>query len=115
MPERRIEPLEFNGETVYIEVVEDAHDPLTGAGEWEETNAAQRLAEAGERVRTTLSALATTVRDALNQAEPEEWTLEIHLGFKANGGIPFITEGKVNGAVKVIATWKKGGGDGHPG
>ena len=108
MPARRIEPLEFNGETVYIEVVKDADSPLTGVGEWEETSAAQKLAEAGERVRSTLSALATTVRAALDKAEPEEWTLEINLGFKANGGIPFITEGEANGAVKVTAKWKKG-------
>jgi hypothetical protein len=107
MSERRIEPLRFSGEIVYIEVVEDAHATLIDAGEWENTNTEQKLARAGEKVRSTISALATTVRAAMDKAEPEEWTLEINLGFQANGGIPFITEGETHGAVKVTARWKK--------
>ena len=44
---------------------------------------------------------------ALYKAEPDEWTIEINLGFKANGGIPFITDGESHGAIKVTARWNR--------
>ena len=110
MSKRHIEPLKFNGETVYIEVVEDVQvdsDVQSDLDGYEETSAAEKLEQAGEKVYSTISALATTVRAALDKAEPAEWTIEINLGFKGKGGIPFVTEGEANGAVKVTAKWKR--------
>lgn len=49
--------------------MEDAHDTRSEADEWENTNTAQKLAEAGEKVHSTIRALATTVRKA--------WTLPV--------------------------------------
>lgn len=110
MHERHIEPLKFDGETVYIEVVEDVQvdsEVQSDSDDYEETSAAEKLAEAGEKVRSTIIALATTVRAALDKAEPAEWTIEINLGFKGKGGIPFVTEGEAHGAVKITAKWKR--------
>jgi hypothetical protein len=38
---------------------------------------------------------------------PDEWKLEISLGFKTNSNIPFLAAGEGNGSVKVSATWKR--------
>ena len=105
MTTRTIEPLNFNGETIYIEVSEVEQETEDG---YEETSAAEKMAEAGDRVRSTISALAGSVGKALNGVDgPEEWTIEVNLGFNGKAGIPFVTEGGVNGAVKVTAKWKR--------
>jgi hypothetical protein len=107
MPERKIEALDFNGEIIYVEVTEVAQEGPDGDGDYEDTSPESDLVQSGERARRTISALAATIRQALDKAEPAEWTLEIHLGFKGKAGIPFITEGEANGAVKVTAKWKR--------
>ncbi|MDH3598668.1 MAG: hypothetical protein OEU26_03395 [Candidatus Tectomicrobia bacterium] len=111
MTERRIEPLKFNGETIFIEVSEIEQDQTseeTSPGDaYEDISAETRLIEAGERVRSTISTLAATVRHALDKVEPSEWTLEINLGFKGKAGIPFVTQGEANGAIKVTAKWQR--------
>ena len=110
MSERHIEPLTFNGETIYIEVVKDmqvdSDAQIVSDGDEEAPTAAKQV-QAGEKVHSTISALVTTVRAALYKAEPDEWTIEINLGFKANGGIPFITDGESHGAIKVTARWNR--------
>ena len=112
MPARKIEAIDFNGETIYVEVSE-VEDETSGE-ETEYTSAdetATKLVGAGEQIRSTISALATTVQNALSKAPPAEWTLEINIGIKATGGIPFITEGEASGAIIVKATWKNTSGN----
>jgi len=110
MSERKIEPVQLGDETIYIEVT-DIEQGLpkgqSGLRSYENTSADDQLTDAGERIRATISALAATVRSALDIAKPAEWTLEINIGFKGKAGIPFITEGEANGAVKVSAKWKR--------
>jgi hypothetical protein len=105
MTERKIEALNFNGETIYVEVAEVEQ---TGGG-YEEVSATEEIINAGEKVRHTISALAATVQEALSKVSPNEWTMEVAIGFKGKAGIPFITEGEANGAVKVTAKWKRDG------
>ena len=108
MNQRNIEAVVFNGETIYVEVTEVGEERPDHAGasdDYEDTSAGRGLLNAGDRVRRTVSALAATIQTALEQAQPAEWTLEINLGFKGKAGIPFITEGEANGAVKVTAKW----------
>ena len=111
MAERKIEPLEFDGETIYIEVT-DVEQTLSEQQNknqrgYEEISTEGGLTSAGEQVRSTIRALASTVRQALSDAQPNEWTLEINLGFNSKIGIPFVTEGEANGAVKVTAKWTR--------
>ena len=101
MSQRNIEAVVFNGETIYVEVTE------VEADDYEQTSTESRLVNAGEQVRSTISAVVTTVQQAFEKALPTEWTLEITLGFKGKAGIPFITEGEANGAVKVTAKWTR--------
>lgn len=108
MTERKIEPLDFNGETIYVEVAEieqmQPEVPRTRKG-YEKVSTESELVTAGERVKSTISALAKTVNEALSNAPPTEWTIEVNIGFKGKAGIPFVTEGEANGAVKVTAKW----------
>ena len=106
MQERQIEPLDFNGETIFIEVAEVEGGQLSDDG-CEHTSTEAELIKTGERVRSTISTLADVVRSGLDRVDPTEWTLEINLGFKGKAGIPFITEGEANGAIKVTAKWLK--------
>lgn len=110
MSERKIEAVDFNGEIIYVEVTEveqEGPDIVRPSDGYEKTSAESELASAGERVRRTIGALAATIHEALDKAKPAEWTLEINLGFKGKAGIPFITEGEANGAVKVTAKWTR--------
>lgn len=111
--DRRIEGLNFNGKTIYVEVSEVEGKTVEGeAGDgFEQISAKEDLIDAGEKVRSTISALAATVQQALIQADPNEWSLEVNIGFEGKAGIPFVTEGGVNGAVKVTASWKREGQD----
>jgi hypothetical protein len=96
MTERRIEPLDFNGETIYVEVTEIDKSGETSTGGFEKTSTGSNLSAAGEQVRSTISALAATVGEALEKAPPTEWSLEINIGFKGKAGIPFITESAIS-------------------
>lgn len=110
MTERKIEALKFGDQTIYVEVAEVEQEPSQrggDSGDYEYTSATSELIDAGERIRSTISALAATVQQALVGAKPAEWGVEITIGFKGKAGIPFIAEGEANGAVKVSAKWKR--------
>lgn len=105
MAERKVEPVKFDGETLYIEVT-DIEQTRPGPDDYEYTKA-DELVNAGEQVRTTIKLLANTVYQALSETRPAEWMVEINVGFKGKAGIPFVTEGEAHGAVKVSAKWKR--------
>lgn len=110
MTERKIEALKLGGQTIYVEVTEVEQESSKCDGDlsdYEFTSATSELIDAGERIRSTISALAATIQKALVDARPSEWGVEITIGFKGKAGIPFITEGEANGAVKVNAKWKR--------
>lgn len=113
MTERKIEALEFNGESIFIEVTEieqvegKAPSKKTKGKKdgFEKASTEEDMIAAGERVRSTISALAATIHQGLSKTSPSEWALEVNIGFKGKAGIPFIAEGEANGAVKVTAKW----------
>ena len=116
MAERRIEPFEFHGKIIYIEITEAQLDrqpaPQTASGQklpddMEYTALTDKVIVAADAVRDTIAALAETVHQGLVALEPDEWKLELNLGFKGKTGLPFVAEGEANGAVKVCATWKR--------
>lgn len=109
MGSRTIQPLKFNGETIYIEVseVDQRGRKSEEDDRFEDVNALDKFKEVGGEVYSIIKGLGNTVQSALENAQPEEWSLEINLGFNAKTGIPFVTEGAASGAVKVIAKWKR--------
>ena len=115
---RAIQALKFGDETIYVEVSEvEQEGPKPKSDQFEYVNALDDIVEAGENVHGMIKALALslihikalarTVQSALVDVQPSEWSIEINLGFKGKAGIPFITEGEANGAVKVVAKWVK--------
>lgn len=113
---RTIQPIKLGDQTIYVEVseVEEQGRAMGGPDDIEYVDALEKVKEAGDRVRETIEAWCMTVQSAVDRANPDEWSLEINLGFKGKAGIPFITEGEANGAVKVTAKWKQSG-DGNAG
>ena len=111
MDNRRIVPLKFGDDVIYMEVSEvetqkGAKTPYED--EYEDVGAnGETLVDAGEKVTGTVRALAASVKQALDGAAPKEWSVEIMLGFKAGSGIPFVVEGEANGSVKVTAKWER--------
>jgi hypothetical protein len=109
MPNRTIQPLQFGDEIIYIEVsdVEQQGETQQLQNRWQQVNALDQVREAGTQVHATVKALCATMQSALKDTQPDEWSLELNFGFKGQAGIPFVTQGEANGAVKVTATWKK--------
>jgi hypothetical protein len=112
MTERTIAPLKFGDQMIYVEVTDIEQEPESSerggdSGDYEYTSAEDTLLDAGQWVRNAIGTLAGTVHQALSDAQPAEWTLEINLGFNGKAGIPFLTEGGANGAVKVTAKWTR--------
>jgi hypothetical protein len=116
MSDRKIEPFELQGKIIYIEVTEAEVEPglvLPPASEpelpshMEHTSARDKLVSAGDAMRDTIAALAETVHQGIAHLAPDEWKMEVTLGFKGKTGIPYVAEGEANGAVKISATWKR--------
>ena len=115
MSERTIEPFTLQGKIVYIEVTEAQVEPglvpptASGPGlpsHMEYSSLQDKMVSAGDAVRDTIAALAETVHQGIAHLAPDEWKMEVTLGFKGETGIPYVAEGEANGAVKVSVTWK---------
>lgn len=103
---RTIQAIKFGDDTVYIEVSDVEQQGGNNNGDTrEDVNALTDISNAGQQLYSTVRAVVGTVKTALDEAKPKELTIEINMGFKGKAGIPFITEGEANGAVKVTAKW----------
>lgn len=100
----------IDGETLWVEV-DDEVLPTAAAtaapGLVERDGMAARVRDISGDLRSLLTNVTRPVREALEQAQPEEWSVELHLGFKGEAGIPCLTKGEANGSVKVTAKWKR--------
>lgn len=119
---RQIEQMDINGQTVWVEVesVSQVVAGQPGGGEFAETGADSVPANALKKVdvASTLAAVVSPIRDALETFKPDEVSLELTLGFKADIGV-FVASGEANAQLKVNVKWKaaapslKGGGVRH--
>lgn len=58
--------------------------------------------------RENIRNMAETVHEALKDMSPDEWGVEMNIGFKGTATpIPFIASGELESGVKVSVTWKK--------
>jgi hypothetical protein len=92
----------IDGVEVLIEVDSGPH---TG-GLAERGAIADKVRDVGQDLRVLLLAVTQPVRDALAASQPEEWSVELNLGFKGEAGVPCLTKGEANGSIKVTAKWK---------
>ncbi|MCP4109635.1 MAG: hypothetical protein GY749_29630, partial [Desulfobacteraceae bacterium] len=104
-----------DGSSIFVEMEEadlpesvqgkQADDLPEGA---EETSAAEKVYDAMQLLKKTLSSAAETVHEGIQKAEPDEWTLELNIGFKGKANpVPVILSGESNAAIKVTAKWFK--------
>lgn len=75
----------------------------------EETGVTDRIADVGDELRRMLRAVVKSAKQSLEDAQPNEWSVELNIGFKGEAGIPCLTKGEANAAFKVTAKWKQGG------
>jgi hypothetical protein len=59
-------------------------------------------------LKHTLDSAISIVYEGIKTHQPDEWTLELNIGFKGKAQpIPVILSGESEVAMKVIAKWKK--------
>jgi hypothetical protein len=103
----------IDGVTIWVEVDDETLPAAPGGagarpGLVERGAVADRVRDIGADLRGLLGSITRPVREALEQAQPEEWSIELNLGFKGEAGIPCLTKGEANGSVKITAKWKRG-------
>lgn len=106
-----------NGHCIYVEMesAEIPHEPKSsktrpsdlpeGA---EPVSYKKDVVDAMQVLKDNIQGLAESVYDSLQESQPEEWSLEVNIGFKGKSSpIPIILSGEASGSIKVTATWKK--------
>lgn len=74
----------------------------------EPTSTKQQVADAAEILKQNFRSISHLVADSMSSAQPEEWTLELNIGFKGKvTPIPVILSGESDVSLKVVAKWKK--------
>lgn len=105
-----------NGKRVFVEVdiTKDIH--LPGVSEQpgdlppgaEPTGIVEDAVIGMKLFQENIKNMAECVYDSLKEMKPDEWTVEMNIGFKGKSTpIPFIAGGELGGGIKVSATWKK--------
>lgn len=62
----------------------------------------------GRLLQETIANTAQSVYDSLQEMQPDEWSVELNIGFKGKATIiPILVSGEGNGSLKVTAKWKK--------
>jgi hypothetical protein len=67
----------------------------------------EKLQDCGETLRNVLRAVVTPIQDVLEKLPPDEWTLQLSLGFKGEAGVPYLTRGEANGSIRLSIKWKE--------
>ncbi|RTL36854.1 MAG: hypothetical protein EKK53_22390 [Burkholderiales bacterium] len=104
-----VRPVLIDGATLWVEVDDEAVPlaaPQGGGGLVERGAVADRVRNMGDDIRGMLASVTRPVKDALEATKPEEWSIELNLGFKGEAGIPCLTKGEANGSVKISVKWK---------
>jgi hypothetical protein len=111
---RIIQQIEIEGQTIWVEMDDVALSAPAATRETSRfsntsvgSDVAQRAADTIKKVdlSSTLAAIVGPVRKALTDFQPDEVTVELSLGFKAEAGV-FVASGEASGQIKVSAKWK---------
>jgi len=74
----------------------------------EPTGLADRIEDAQALLRASIGGMAEAVRASLAGHAPDEWSLELGIGFKGTTQpLPVILSGSAEAALKVKAVWKR--------
>lgn len=105
MPAREII---IDGTTFWVEVDElDGRAGGAAPGMVERGAVMDKVRDVGADLRNLIGAVTRPVRQAFDEHPPEEWSVELSIGFKGEMGVPCLTKGEASAAVKITAKWKK--------
>lgn len=119
MSQRKISPVEINGKTIWIEVEDiDITQPISPPrdnrpNDLLDDDAApvgpmsDYFKDKVSSVADTLEAVVGAIDKGISKISPDEWSIEVNIGFEGEHNIPFLAKSSVNGGVKVNAKWKK--------
>lgn len=104
-----------DGSSVYVEMEEVEDVPTKSISKRddlppgaEEVSAASTIIDAMEVLKNNLQSVFNTVHESVKNNSPDEWGVELNIGFKGKiNPIPVIVGSESNVAIKVHAKWKK--------
>ncbi len=96
----------IGGKQIWIEVVELQADTASGE-RFKETSVTEKIGDLADVIRDIVGVVTEPVYAAFEGSRAAEWSMELNLGFKAEGGVPFVAKGETNASVKITAKWKK--------
>ena len=71
------------------------------------TSSADKVVDTLESLKGTLRTVFSTIKDSIQENAPDEWGVELNIGFKGKvNPIPIIVGAESNVALKVHAKWK---------
>ena len=74
----------------------------------EEIGFSDKVHDIKELLRQNLSGIFETVAESVKAKQPDEWGVEVNIGFKGKTNpVPVILSGEANAAIKVHAKWTK--------
>ena len=74
----------------------------------EEVGAREMARDTLQLLHDTLKPVAEAVHEAFVKAQPDEWGMELNIGFKGKvNPVTVIVSGETSVAIKIKATWKK--------
>jgi hypothetical protein len=99
-----------DGHKIYFEIDETQVDVLGPTAPTEGfADAASNLTERLERINETILGVCSSVHEkaynALLSAKPKEFEIEFGITLSGEAGIPMVTKGSAEAALKVVARW----------
>lgn len=72
------------------------------------TSTATKTIDALKALKGMLGGVFDSVHEAIRERSPDEWSVELNIGFKGKvDAIPVIVSGESNASIKVLAKWVK--------
>jgi NTP-dependent ternary system trypsin peptidase co-occuring protein len=97
-----------DGHEIYFEIDETKVDVLAPSTEGL-SDAAGALADRLERINATILGVCRSVHEkaynALSAAKPKEFEIEFGITLSGEAGIPLVSKGAAEAALKVVARW----------
>lgn len=98
----------LGGKTILVEIADLPVEGGAGPSErFENTSVREKVGDLADSIRDLVEVVTAPARAAFAGSQPEEWAIELNIGFKGESGLPFVAKGEANAAVKITAKWKK--------
>lgn len=111
----QIEPIQTADGVIYVQIADATPVAAPRARQGtampdgaEATSAQTLVTDTLTLVRQQITTVSTLVAQAFDKSAPDEWSVEISIGFKGKATpVPFLASGEADAALKIVAKWKK--------